>query len=491
MNGQFLSPCGLKLDIYEIYQNKTETGLHMLIELTGANTADWTETVFLATILHFQLIPDLDVNQYWDMALNFGQCEQLSSSYWFVTSLDASSGVSVSSQPVLDVSLEVKAVKFLEYVVLKSPFKPNAFLHSFALPSDDYSTAFVESIVVLVSSVSPAITTAAMNLLQSLLSLCSIQVRYTVIKADLIPKLMNTLNPLSLSFAEKEKIHIALIKIISGTFFTLTPDCIADLKIEDPSEQQDVHGTVFKQVLAPSEKYICHFCVNCHSIVDGDLPYVFLTLLARLICISPYYQPTMDFVLHTPIIPAIPCCLPSLTNEHSTCFFLDLMFKLQREWNGTIEDAGQMWNTVLRMLRMEGFEDVMEEKLRNDLNGMFGRWIVESLIDWNNLQGMNPPPNSTRPTSALRYHFHHSTRGSICVLLHSPPSLPVFIASTPPSSPSVSMEERTSRRIQHHIARESRSSSRRMKLEVLVRDGVPERHIVTRLSFPISTFGYL
>ncbi|KAK2959944.1 hypothetical protein BLNAU_5141 [Blattamonas nauphoetae] len=72
------------LCVYKIRSVSIPTpGTPKLIELTGANTADWTETQFVATILHSQLKPDLDVNQDWHMALNFGQGERSSASMKF------------------------------------------------------------------------------------------------------------------------------------------------------------------------------------------------------------------------------------------------------------------------------------------------------------------------------------------------------------------------------------------------------------------------
>ncbi|KAK2946837.1 hypothetical protein BLNAU_18215 [Blattamonas nauphoetae] len=83
MKGTLLIPCGLKLDIFEMFPNKTETGKHKQIELIGANTADWTETGFVATILHSELKPDLDVKQDWHIALIFGQDVRSSASMKF------------------------------------------------------------------------------------------------------------------------------------------------------------------------------------------------------------------------------------------------------------------------------------------------------------------------------------------------------------------------------------------------------------------------
>ncbi|KAK2941620.1 hypothetical protein BLNAU_23468 [Blattamonas nauphoetae] len=160
----------------------------------------------------------------------------------------------VKSQPALDVCLEAKAVKLLVYI---SPWKEesaDAFLNSFASNSGDSTTEFVQYIVVLLSSTSQVITTAAMKLLDSVVQNSSAQVRLTLVKADLVPQLINTLNP-----------HVS--RSPSGS---ATPYCLEQHGIEDWNEQQAVHETVLKHVVAPSEKYIRHLCVNRYSIIGNS-----------------------------------------------------------------------------------------------------------------------------------------------------------------------------------------------------------------------------
>ncbi|KAK2963530.1 hypothetical protein BLNAU_1573 [Blattamonas nauphoetae] len=121
----------------------------------------------------------------------------------------------VKLQPELDISLEAKAVKFLEYVVPFNQESTEAFLNSFASFSGDSSTNFIQSIVVLVSTPNQAIAKAAMKMLEKLFSWCSAKVRLALVKADLMHQLITTLNPLSLSIAEAVDIHIHLLKIIT------------------------------------------------------------------------------------------------------------------------------------------------------------------------------------------------------------------------------------------------------------------------------------
>ncbi|KAK2952992.1 hypothetical protein BLNAU_11981 [Blattamonas nauphoetae] len=88
----------------------------------------------------------------------------------------------VKIQPVLDAPLEAQAVKFIDYMyplIIKSA---DTFLNNLAS--------------------SHVITTAAMKMLGNLIQWCSAKVKLTLVKADLIPQLITTLNILSLSFVD-------------------------------------------------------------------------------------------------------------------------------------------------------------------------------------------------------------------------------------------------------------------------------------------------
>ncbi|KAK2944941.1 hypothetical protein BLNAU_20117 [Blattamonas nauphoetae] len=294
-------------------------------------------------------------------------------------------------QPALDDSLEAKAVKLLTSVIPYRGESVDAYLGRFGRTADDSLASFTLSIGVLLSSPNRAITTAMMKMITPLILDCLAQVRLALVKADLLPQIVITLNPQSLSFTEVSYIHLYLMNSIRESLWLATPDGFKQLQIEDNDGQQTVHETVLKQVLVPSEKYICHLCVNHFSIIDGDQSYHFLLLFAQLLRICPYYQPTMEFVLHMPVFFTIPSCLTFFEDDLSIWVFLDEMNNAQRKWNEQGGEVQQLWKTVHRMLRMEGFEDVMEEKLRNDKNESFGGDIVSRSIQWNNLLGINLP----------------------------------------------------------------------------------------------------
>ncbi|KAK2952916.1 hypothetical protein BLNAU_12092 [Blattamonas nauphoetae] len=294
-------------------------------------------------------------------------------------------------QPAFDVSLEEKAVEFFASVDQDDEDLTDPLLCSFAPTTDESLAYFIQYILVPISSNNRAIATGAMEMLKSLILTCSHEIHLALIEADLIPQLINTLNPQSLSFPEAVEIHTCIVRIISHFLWLATSDGLEQLDVEDIDEEQAVHETVLKEVLAPSEKYICHLCSNTILVVRGNMSYQFMCLLARLLQISPSYQLTMEFVLHMPIVLTIPSCLTLLEDGSSMWNFLTLLIDSQREWNSTWGEYRQRWKTEIGMLRMEGIDDVMEETLQTNDNRFMIPPIVAKSIEWNNLQGMNLP----------------------------------------------------------------------------------------------------
>ncbi|KAK2957005.1 hypothetical protein BLNAU_8080 [Blattamonas nauphoetae] len=308
-------------------------------------------------------------------------------------------------RPALDVTLEAQAVKFLKYAGPQSESSADAFLNCLASPSDDSSTSFVQSIVVLLYTPSHVIATAAMEILSKLMWICSAKNLLLLVKADLISGFVITLHTQSLSFGEAVDIHINVMKSIRRSIWLASPYGLAVIRIEDDNEQQAVYETVFQHVIAPSEKYIWHLCVNRYSIVHGNMSIEFMVLLARLLQICPYHQPTMAVVLHMPVFLTIPSCLTFFEDRDSICNFLRYMIYLQREWNKQKGEVRQKGKNVHRLLRMEGFEDAIEEKLLNHKKGSFGDLIVAKSIEWNNLQGINLPRRCLPPSMVATLSF--------------------------------------------------------------------------------------
>ncbi|KAK2953981.1 hypothetical protein BLNAU_11083 [Blattamonas nauphoetae] len=157
-------------------------------------------------------------------------------------------------QPALDVSLETTAVRFLKSVLKWTQSSIDAFLTNSGLTIDESLTNFVQSIGMLVSSPSQAITTAAMEMFNKLNECCSVKLRIRLVKADLVPQLINTINAVSLSFEEAADIHIHLMSSIATSVRLASPDGLIEFRIEYGHGQQDLHKMILKQVVMPSEE---------------------------------------------------------------------------------------------------------------------------------------------------------------------------------------------------------------------------------------------
>ncbi|KAK2958000.1 hypothetical protein BLNAU_6926 [Blattamonas nauphoetae] len=184
----------------------------------------------------------------------------------------------VKLQSALDDSLERKAVNLLISMSPWSQSYPNAFLSSFASFYDESLANFIQFIVVLISSPSQIITTAAMKMLKKTVH-----------------------------------IHIYLVEIIIHSLWLATPSGLTKLEVEDRKKQQAVHETVLQQVLVPLE--------NCLTFFENVTP----------IWHSLYH-----------------------------------MNNAQQDWNRTRGDERQMLKAIHRMLRMEGIDDALEERIQID-----------------------------------------------------------------------------------------------------------------------------
>ncbi|KAK2951358.1 hypothetical protein BLNAU_13737 [Blattamonas nauphoetae] len=294
----------------------------------------------------------------------------------------------VQAQPVLDDSQKIEAERFLNSLNLWKEKVIDAFLSNFGQSSVDSSRSFIQIILVLISSADKDISNAAIGMLKRLILRCSAKTRLSLVQTTMIPQLITILNPVFLSFARTSDIHPSLLSIISNSFKLATPDGLTELEIENHDEQQAVSETIFQQVLVPSENYLGHLCVNYKSIHEWHID-AFQRVLGQLLRISPYYQPTMELVLQMPIIHTIPSCLTFFETDKLILFLLFDITNSYEEWNTARGEFRRMWKTIHRMLRKEGMEDVLEEKLLNDKKVSNGTKIVDWSITLNDQQGMH------------------------------------------------------------------------------------------------------
>ncbi|KAK2942379.1 hypothetical protein BLNAU_22722 [Blattamonas nauphoetae] len=179
----------------------------------------------------------------------------------------------IEFQSSLGVSLEAKVVNFLKSVAAQNDYTADVFLSSDGRITDESLNNFIQSIVVLLTTRSQVITNTAVEMLANLITKIIPEVRLALVKADLIPQLINTLNPLSLSFAEAEDIHINVMNIIWNSLWLATRNGLIWCKNSDdddnpatqasPSEHFDLFLTSFGQ----QTPFVCDYCRLWHHFI--------------------------------------------------------------------------------------------------------------------------------------------------------------------------------------------------------------------------------
>ncbi|KAK2960963.1 hypothetical protein BLNAU_4050 [Blattamonas nauphoetae] len=194
---------------------------------------------------------------------------------------------------------------------------------------------------------------------------CQADTRLRLVTDNLITQLVSSFHPLTPSFDNFEDNHTLLI-IINHPLWLSTPNGLAQLGMYHPHEQEEVHETVLNQVLKPSEGYIQHLCANRYKSVDDDQSTQFMLFLAALLTICPFHEQTMNFVLTLPVLLIVPSAMTFFESDRSITDFLEIVDTFQKGQDWTVGKMLQRWNICLSCLRMEGVEDVIEQRRGNE-----------------------------------------------------------------------------------------------------------------------------
>ncbi|KAK2945769.1 hypothetical protein BLNAU_19325 [Blattamonas nauphoetae] len=296
----------------------------------------------------------------------------------------------INDSHYIDGVLEEKVVPFLEQIRPEYGEEVDRFLLGLTPTDDESLQTFVNSIIVLVSSPKQAIVTATMRMLDYLQHNASPPIHLKLVHAALIPRLLSSLNPLSLSFVDGAELHTLLISLIFQSLWLSTPNGLQKLEIKDSAEQQTVHETVLDQVLVPSKGYVQHLCENRLVVIaDSSLSDVFVSLLVHLLHISLSHPPTSRVVLALPAILAIPSSFTSNDTNFSSWRLLSGLANAQKRWVCRAGLLRQSEATPIRSLRMEGWEDVVEQQMQHTIDGDWARVVGLSARRMSGVDGAN------------------------------------------------------------------------------------------------------
>ncbi|KAK2961610.1 hypothetical protein BLNAU_3408 [Blattamonas nauphoetae] len=250
--------------------------------------------------------------------------------------------------------------------------------HSFTPSLEDKASSFLEQI-------SPKTTNEVDSIINDIVPSSQQESSSAFVES----KLVSSLDLFSPSFTEAEKLHNNLIGVTYDSLMALTERVRDTLQLHNDNEQQELGETVYCQVLLPLEAYIRYICSNRYSLVDGELPASSMLLLAKSLAICPYHEPTMRFVFRLPILPTIPSAMTFYERDIMNLSYRLTMLLAQLKYTTIGGETLNLWNIILRSQRMEGVEDLDEQRLNLDFGGAYGHKVAERAIEWNNLLGMN------------------------------------------------------------------------------------------------------
>ncbi|KAK2953651.1 hypothetical protein BLNAU_11372 [Blattamonas nauphoetae] len=354
----------------------------------------------------------------------------------------------VKAEYPFDDALQYRATLFLKSLEPKWSYYNNQAnkLVTDLVPSTTGSySGFVESIVTLVSCPHSTVVGSALSFLYQTIAAVSPAIRCHLMGSDLIPNVFTTVRPHTLPITGNETIIDNLHWIIYYCLLIASPSSLKDLGTTAAVDQFNHREMIFQRVILPSSQFVTFLISNRH-VLNGNLFKCFMTLLYTLIQFGPYHRPTLEFVLASPIAMALTSCLSILEDEHRVWVTLLNIDEAFAKWKKEYPEVVQSGKWMIQALISEGFENIFEQMMKHDNDGPFGFSVVysrHSPMTPNHLCG-----SSSDVGNAL-------IAGADEQILGSPPIVQKWFA---PSS---------LQKVPH----------------------ISERHIVTRLSFPISTSG--
>ncbi|KAK2959994.1 hypothetical protein BLNAU_4877 [Blattamonas nauphoetae] len=252
-------------------------------------------------------------------------------------------------------------------------------------------SGFIDSIVFLLSSPHSTVTAAALSFVYATVQTSSYAFKDRLVESDLIPNVLETVQPHTQPISGNEEIISNLITIIEHFVTFASPSYIRNINLADAADIFNRREMIFQKVVIPSSEFVTSLISN-RFILNEDLFKSFMNLLHLFIEISPYHQPTLEFVLASPIVIAITSCLSFIEDEYRFCLTLETIINATiDDWEDECPKVEQYGKRMMQALSSEGFEDTLEQILMNDKNGVFSPSVVDDCLQLSQLLGSNKP----------------------------------------------------------------------------------------------------
>ncbi|KAK2957814.1 hypothetical protein BLNAU_7248 [Blattamonas nauphoetae] len=218
--------------------------------------------------------------------------------------------------------------------------------------------------------------------------LSSPQIQSRLVESDLITKVFATVQPHTLSITGNETMFN---KLVSAVFYCLRladSRYLRELGITDAVDAFNHRKMIFQKVVIPSSQFVTFLISNRYSLKDGSLNY-FMSLLDKFIQICPFHDPTLEFVLASPIAMTFSSSLSFVEEDGDLWNFLTKIHDSLLIWKKEGPEVAQSGKRMLQALISEGSEDSLEQKMKHEESGENGRDVVQACHVISKLLGSN------------------------------------------------------------------------------------------------------
>ncbi|KAK2960151.1 hypothetical protein BLNAU_5034 [Blattamonas nauphoetae] len=251
-------------------------------------------------------------------------------------------------------------------------------------------SGFVESILTLLSSLHSRVVAAAVSFLSETALKASHAIRCPLMKSDVVTKVLATVQPHTLPISGNERMLNKLIKIIILSLQLAIPYYVGKLNITTALETHNHREMIFQKVVLPSSQFVT-FLISNRYVLNGDLLDSYMELLRTLIQIGTYHDPTLEFVLASPIAMAFSSCVSIVEGDYDLWMTLININGSLAIWKNEGSEVAQFGQRMMEALFSEGFEDTLEQMMKYDKSGDYGIRLVEASHSISKLLGSNVP----------------------------------------------------------------------------------------------------
>ncbi|KAK2957743.1 hypothetical protein BLNAU_7177 [Blattamonas nauphoetae] len=289
-----------------------------------------------------------------------------------------------------DDALQDRAAQFLQSLEPKWNEKEKAAkLVTDLVPSSAGSPSdFVASILTLLSSPHSKVTKAALSFLSATINASPDEIRCRLVESDLITNLLATVQPHTLPISGNEALMNNLIGIIGNCVKLVSSSYLSGLGVTAAVEKSERREVIFHKVVIPSSQFVTFLIANRY-LLNEELFHSLMFLFNKFIQICLYYRPTLEFVLASPIVMAFSSCLSIVEYENRLWVFLGNINLSLRECTEYGPEVVQCKKRMIEALFSEGYEDSLEQMMKNDKDGPYGRGVVTNCHFISQLLGSN------------------------------------------------------------------------------------------------------